>query len=150
MEGNTLYPLQLLDVRLYEADIKRIDSDDVRDDGEPDDVQAPTPRLGVQVKSLRHDESRSASVRVTLEVDGPNHESPDFRLSFTIEGCFEAQVALDEIDEATWEEFENTSAMALMWPYAREVLQSFTRRMRVDLPVLPTLNRLAMRGADES
>jgi preprotein translocase subunit SecB len=148
MEENTLYPLQLLDVRLYEADLKRILSEKIRDD-ESDDEQAPAPQLGVRVEVLRHDEIRSASVRLTLEVDGPDGESPDFHLSLTLEGFFEAQVDLDEIDEAKWEEFGNTSAIALIWPYAREALHSFTRRMRVDLPVLPTLNRLAMGGAEE-
>jgi preprotein translocase subunit SecB len=150
MEGNTLYPLQLLDVRLYEADLKRIRFQDIRDEEESDDGQLPVPKLGVKVEILRYAESRSASVRVTLDVDGPDGEAPDFHLSFTLEGFFEAQVELNEIDETTWEEFENTSALALIWPYAREALHSFTRRMRVDLPVLPTLNRLAMRGAEET
>jgi hypothetical protein len=67
-----------------------------------------------------------------------------------IEGLFEAQCDFEAIDAVTWEEFEGTSAITLLWPYAREYLHSFARRMRADLPVLPTLHRLRIGKAADT
>ncbi len=146
MDENLLYPLQLLDVRLYEADIERIDAepDQESDVGGPAEEQVPAPRLTVHVGIQRHDETRRASVFLTTEIEGPDPEAPDFRLSVTIEGLFDALVDLVEIDSSVWQEFEDTSSVSLLWPYVREVVHSFTRRMRVDVPVLPTLNQLTL------
>jgi preprotein translocase subunit SecB len=148
MDAEILYPIQLLDVRLFEATLERIVSEaadagsGAGSDAEPD--RDATPLLTVKVDTVRSEEDRDLSVFLTIEVQGPDVGEPAFHLLVTLEGLFEAQIDLNEIDEATWEEFEATSSITLLWPYAREVVHSFSRRMRVDLPVLPTLNRLAM------
>lgn len=145
MEPGGLYPMQLLDVRLYTAMLERPSTEESVAGVETEDEQnVVNPFLGINVEVFRPTENNQVSVFLTLEIKGPDPKHPEFRLNFTLEGLFEAQVALDTIDAAVWEEFENTSAITLLWPYAREYTQSFTRRMRVDLPVLPTLHRLAL------
>lgn len=144
MEPQMLYPLQLLDVRLFEAHVERLISEATTDEANADVPHGPTPFLKVDNRTLCHEDDNQISVFLTVEIKGPDAERPEFRLHFTLEGFFEAQVDISEIDEAIWQEFEQTSSLTLLWPYAREYTHSFSRRMRVDLPVLPTLNRLTL------
>jgi len=141
MEPEILYPLQLLDVRLYTATLERFTPEKFpAESNAAQDKSAPF--LGVNVEIVRHTEHRRLSVFLTLELKGPDGKHPEFRLHFVLEGLFEAQCDFDAIEAAVWEEFEQTSAITLLWPYAREYAHSFARRMRADLPVLPTLHRL--------
>ena len=143
MEPEILYPLQLLDVRLYTAALERLTPEaPAVEAGASRD--ATIPFLAVNVEILRHADRNLVSVFLTIETKGPDANRPEFHLCFTLEGMFEAQQDLDTIEEAIWNEFEHTSSITLLWPYAREYTHSFFRRMRVDLPMLPTLNRLAM------
>ena len=43
-----------------------------------------------------------------------------------------------------WQGFQESSALAWLWPYAREQLHDLAHRMRIDLPMLPILSRGAM------
>jgi preprotein translocase subunit SecB len=138
MEQSALYPIQLLDVRLYEATIKRFPVDEIPEVDE--DIPLP---VQIDLDVVKHSTER-ASVFLTMDVLSPTQESPEFHLRFTVEGLFESQVALDEIDRQTWDEFKDVSALSLLWPYARECMHSFAKRMHVDVPILPTLHRLAM------
>jgi preprotein translocase subunit SecB len=149
MEPQIRYPLQLLDVRLFEATVKRITHEDTTNSSEPEENYTAAPFLNVDADVLRIEEKNRVSVLLTIEIKGPDTDAPEFHLRFTLEGLFESQIDLAEIDEAMWQEFEQISSITLLWPYAREYTQSFSRRMRVDLPVLPTLNRLAMQEARE-
>lgn len=150
MKPQMLYPLQLLDVRLFEAVVKRIVLDGTASAEPADSEHIANPFLMVDADVVRHNGANKVSVFLTVEIKGPEAKRPEFHLRFTLEGFFESSVAFDEIDEATWQEFEQTSSITLLWPYAREYTHSFSRRMRVDLPVLPTLNRLAMQAIKDS
>jgi len=138
MEPSALHPIQLLDVRLYEASIERFSVDQV-----PEIDQDVTLPVKIDLDVVKHTERR-VSAFLTLDTQGPTEESPEFHLRFTLEGLFESRVDLDEIDPQTWDEFADVSALSLLWPYARECMHSLARRMHVDVPILPTLHRLAM------
>lgn len=148
MEPEALYPLQLLDVRLYTVTLERFALEEPATESE-EEQNTGAPFLGINVEIVRRAEHRQLSVFLALELKGPDGKKPEFRLHFVIEGLFEAQCDFDAIDAATWEEFERTSAITLLWPYAREYMHSFARRMRADLPVLPTLHRLRIGKAAE-
>lgn len=138
-----MYPLQLLDVRLFEVSVKRFEpGEEPTEDIEENRLQLP---LGIDIEILKRSVEH-VSVLVTLDIKGPNPDSPEFHIHFTLEGLFEASEDLEETNPELWEEFKQTSALTLLWPYTREYTQSFVRRMRVELPVLPTLNRLAMQA----
>ncbi len=139
MDQPALYPLQLVDVRLYEATIERYEP---VEETEPQEEVKGLP-VGINLKVVRHS-SRRVSVFLEINVSGPKAHAPEFHLRFVLEGLFDALVDLDEIDEESWKEFEDISAITLLWPYAREYTGNFARRMRADVPVLPTLNRLSM------
>ena len=148
MESELLYPLQLLDVRLYAMSLERLTpAESATSDASEANQDAPAPSFTVNVDTVRHAEREQVSVFLTIEIKGPEAQHPEFDLHFTLEGLFEAQLALDAIEDSIWAEFESTSAITLMWPYAREYTHSFSRRMRADLPLLPTLNRLGMQKA---
>lgn len=148
MESEMLYPMQLLDVRLYDMSLERMTPAEPDASGTSEtDQDTPAPSFTINVDTVRHAEREQVSVFLTIEIKGPDADRPEFDLRFTLEGLFEAQLALAAIEESTWAEFENTSAITLMWPYAREYTHSFSRRMRADLPLLPTLNRLGMQKA---
>jgi len=71
-------------------------------------------------------------------------------MHISIEGLFEVLVeSVEYLEESTLEEFKRRSAVALLWPYAREHVHSLFRRMRVDFPLLPTLNVLALQRLGE-
>jgi len=134
MEPATLYPLQLIDVRLYEAHLTRpeeTDSETSTDEGIP---------LQIEVGLNRAPPDR-VSVFLTLSAKG---DDDPFDVKLVLEGLFESQCDLDELDSDFWDEFMAASAPALIWPYARECIGTIAWRMRLDLPTLPTLNRLAM------
>jgi preprotein translocase subunit SecB len=143
MEENVMYPLQLLDVRLLEVKVKRFEPEEqLTEEHEENLYQLP---LGIDVEVLKRS-PEYFSVLVTLDIKGPDPDNPEFYIHFTLDGLFEASEDLEETNPELWEEFKQTSALTLLWPYAREYTQSFVRRMRVELPVLPTLNRLAMQA----
>lgn len=148
MEAKALYPLQLVDVRLYTMGLERLETTTPTTSVTPESTPEPLGTfLGIAVKIARNPERKRVSAFLTIEIKGPDANRPEFHLNFTLEGLFEAQLDLDAIEETIWKEFENTSAVTLLWPYAREYTHSFARRMRADLPVLPTLNRLGMQQA---
>ncbi len=137
-----LYPIQLLDVRLYQARVDRIDKSEEVEKTEQEVNVTPCLKVGVEVLK---GEERRISTFLTMDITGPTEKHPEFHIHYVLEGLFESQVDIATLTDETWQEFERTSAITLLWPYAREYTHSFARRMRVELPVLPTLNRLAMR-----
>jgi preprotein translocase subunit SecB len=128
------YPLQLVDVRLYEAHLTRPDEMESEIDTEKGIP------LGIEVGSNRMPPDR-VSVFLTLTTKG---DDDPFDVKLVLEGLFESQCDLDDLDADFWEEFLAVSAPTLIWPYARECIGAVAWRMRLDLPVFPTLNRLAM------
>ena len=139
MDSSTRYPLQLMDVRLSEAHLTRPES---REETETENDGLP---LKVEVASTRLPPDH-VSVLLTLTVSGD--EDP-FDITLVLEGLFQSDGDLDDLDDDFWNEFHAVSAQTLIWPYARECLSTIAWRMRLDLPMLPTLNRLAMISAQE-
>ena len=144
MSESSLYPFQLMDVRLYEAVIERLETDESEappaakaDGGE---TQVP---LGIEL-TVQKLEKQEVSVFLSLQFSQLPDREPAFRLCFTLDGLFATYADLDDIEEGVWEDFRSLSAITLLWPYARECAQSFFHRMRVDFPPLPTLNRLTL------
>ncbi len=134
MKQSIRYPLQLVDVRLYEAHLTRPDG--------MDSETAPEEAIPLEIEiGLNRVPPDRVSVFLTLTTKG--HED-SFRVKLVLEGLFESECNLDELRSDFWEEFSTTSAATLLWPYARECIGTIAWRMRLDLPVLPTLNRLTV------
>lgn len=140
MEGIIGYPIQLLDVRLYEVFLERLIVDEPNDN---ENEAVPIPSFAFGSKLIKHSE-RMVSVLISFDIDGPSEESPEFNLKFSIEGLFSAQANFDDIDEEIRKDFESLSSINLLWPYAREQAQNIFHRMREDIPILPTLDRVTM------
>jgi len=134
MDSSKRYPLQLVDVRLYEAHLTRPDKHEVTERSE-DGFQ-----LNIEIGLDRMPPDR---VLVLLTLNAKGDEDP-FDIMLVLEGLFEANCDLDQLDDEFWQEFRAVSAPTLIWPYARECVSTITWRMRLDLPMLPTLNRFAM------
>ncbi len=134
------YPIQLIDVRLFEANIKR------RKGGGKPSEEKQTPEaenipleIGLTINKL---ESKMISCQLSLNITGLPKEQPEFEMAIKLEGLFESQMDFDKIEKEIWDDFKGHSAISILWPYARECVQNFVHRMREDLPILPTLNRL--------
>ncbi len=149
MHEDTIYPFQLFDVRLFEASIKRFAVEDDNSDAEAEsnqpeeDVIIPLSieaRMGQRIDDL-------ISVFLDFDIKGPLKDTVEFQIQFTLEGMFEAKQPLDEIEEELWDDFQQRSSISLLWPHARELTSSFVDRMRADLPLLPTMNRLDFSAA---
>lgn len=142
MDEQNLYPFQLIDVRLYEAKIDRLEleeSEEEVDEAQGDD----NPTVMFALKRVNHSD-RLLSILLFLDIIGPSELAPEVHLDITLEGLFRLLIDFDDIAPELREEFEKHSAVSLLWPYAREYTQDFTNRMRMDMPVLPTLNLLAI------
>jgi preprotein translocase subunit SecB len=141
-----LYPFQLLDVRLYEATIKR-SSPDGFDEADAGSEEQPSLAFTLRVKKQ---ENRLISVFLNIEIKSLDQNRAQLVLDFTLEGVFEAQADFEEIDQSIWEEFNQQSSVSLLWPFAREYANEFFIRMRENLPLLPTFNRLSINLEEES
>lgn len=138
MEGFVGYPFQLLDVRLYEMSLERFAIEESNDN---EDGGLPSFAFGSEM--IKHSE-RSVSIILSFDINGPSDESPEFNLKFAVEGLFSAQTDLDEINKEIREDFESISSLNLLWPYAREQAHNIFHRMREDVPILPTLDRVTI------
>ena len=138
MHESDPYPYQLLDVRLFEARIDRLEKENpVLEDGESKIQLAYS-------KSINKDAEKDLiSVLLQVVIDGSDQEKTGYHIEFSLEGLFNAIQGDDEVDEVLQEEFEEISSVSLLWPYVREYLHNFSWRMRLEIPVLPTLNSLS-------
>ncbi len=134
MDTSVRYPLQLTDVRLYEAHLTRPVGDGQNAPAEPGlpiTIEVVVDRLP----------PNQVLAQLTLAFEGSDDP---FDIRLVLEGLFESEGSLDDLDDEFWREFESVSAPMLIWPYARECVSTIAWRGRLDLPILPTLNRLAM------
>lgn len=137
-----LYPFQLLDVRLFEATIERFEPDELAEvEAEPEGgPEQPLP-LGISLDIEKHS-PKYMSVFLGLQLEYPPGQARTICLSFVLEGLFKNLLDPEDITHEVWQEFEDLSAINLLWPYAREYMNSFAERARIDLPLLPTVNQL--------
>jgi preprotein translocase subunit SecB len=150
MKEYSLYPFQFLDVRLFNTNISRFNKQEQENVDEnhetPENRELP---LAIKIETLRQGD-RNVTVHLNIDIEGPDSESPQYNINFTLEGMFISEEDLDNIDEKIWEDFENRSALSLLWPYAREYLHNITFRMREFIPLLPTLNLLNLQNQNSS
>lgn len=133
------YPYQLLDVRLFEARIDRLENEEPVLEDEKSKIQL------AYSKSINKDAEKDLiSVLLQVVIDGSDQEKSGYHIEFSLEGLFNSIPKNDEVGEAVQKEFEEVSSVSLLWPYVREYLHNFSWRMRLDIPVLPTLNSLSM------
>ena len=118
MDQRALYPIQLLDVRLYEATIERLPVD--HDSEVDEEIALP---VEIELDVVKHT-PRRVSAFLRMNVVSPTQEAPELHLQFTLEGLFESQIDVEEIEQQIWDEFEDVSALSLLWPYARECMHS--------------------------
>jgi len=134
----TLFSLQLRGVRLYEAQVERLDA--------KHDTTAPLkPSLQTEVRIARTPDSIVG--RLWVELMFPSLDSPEYRLRLTLESMFcpkDASTPLpteDQIDHRL-----ACTILTMLWPYARETAHDLMRRMEVEAFPLPTLDKLALEG----
>ena len=139
-DKNESYPLQLLDVRLYSLRVQRHQSS--RSAGADEDEREALP-LAIDTTVEWHSE-HSVSVWLAIEVRGPYSDHPEYEMELELEGLFQSSVNKEELDPETLHQFEEVSSLVSLWPYAREQFHDLSFRMRVDLPVLPTLSHTSM------
>ena len=76
-------------------------------------------------------------VGLDISVLIPNSETPVFSLAAKVNGMFEIAPGTDA---NLIQQFAESSAAFLIWPYAREIFQNLSMRMRIPMIVLPTLD----------
>lgn len=127
-----IFPIQFVDVVLYDMNINR-NLDNMSED------QVVSVAINIEMASPVIQESRM-EVAMKLAINIPTQESPLFAIKITLNGVF----MLTNTDKSSMNElaaeFAQTTAPSLMWPYARELLQNLSLRMRIPPLILPTLD----------
>jgi preprotein translocase subunit SecB len=142
MDELKLYPFQLLDVRLYEIQVERF-----KDKGPEIKSKEGIPLL--LHTEIKNPSEKRAAYFLTLEFSGPLEGNPEYKIRLTVEGMFETEENIDNLNPEIKKDFEDHSGLYLIWPYARECIQNLAARMRENLPLLPTLNRLKINVPDQ-
>ncbi len=143
-DSSESYPFQLVDVRLFDVHVERFHDEKVM----ASSTEASNEKIVIPLKinfKLEKYENNLVSSFLNLSFSGPLEKTPEYKVEFTLEGVFEADRDFSEIDEKIWDEFKRLSGLTMVWPYAREFSQNILNRMREELPLLPTLNRLIVR-----
>ncbi|MBN1889612.1 MAG: hypothetical protein JW850_16570 [Thermoflexales bacterium] len=131
----SLFPFQLVDVRLYEIQAKRCDQED-----ELDGERAELPlvvRLADRDEPLDADKFR---LQLRFETTLVRNNRNECTISITIEGSFRAIVDASTIKPEMTEKFRSTDAILLLWPYLRQTVHDLTNSMRLHVPPLPILD----------
>jgi preprotein translocase subunit SecB len=74
---------------------------------------------------------------IRFRVTVPNAESPLYVIEVALTGIFDIE---GDVPKEFTDEFVRTTVFPLVWPYAREVIESLSIRMRVPAIILPTLD----------
>jgi len=135
------YPFQLMDVRLHEVHVERFNNENDSNSSTEISDEKKAITLNITFKIKKHEKDFVSSY-LFVNFSGPLEGNPEFKVEFTLEGLFEVDRDFSEIDQNIWDEFKELSGLSMVWPYAREFTQNILNRMREDLPLLPTLNRL--------
>lgn len=128
----SLFPFQLMDVRLYEASIVRQDLDEFDQDN-----------LQLLVNVMSGDEPVDADefgILVAFKSTLPPGEEPSCYVEISVEGLFRSVVEAKALKPEIVEHFKEKDALVLLWPYLREFLHNVTTKMRLDIPPLPIID----------
>lgn len=152
-----LYNWQLQDVVLWQLDVRRsripLGKDSVEDS-----------HLNVNVEIAPSGQTNDVpAARLALDYAFPGNEPPGYSIHIELIGVFGQRQTLDEagleVQEA--EEFNadegptlkaqiplnDYTVIALLWPYMRELAHQLQLRMRVQAPLLPTLDLANLQNA---
>jgi preprotein translocase subunit SecB len=130
----SLFPFQLVDVRLYEINVERCEPQKENESEVPD------------LKVLLHSgseppEAENFSLLLTFETNFLFEDNtPTCKLFMAIEGFFVSVVDVDTIKPEVVSRFKETDALILLWPYLRQMLHDLTTRLRLDVPPLPLID----------
>ena len=130
----SLFPFQLVDVRLYEINVERCEHKEDEEDVEPG------------LKVLLHSgseptEAEEFALLLTFETNFVfEDKSPTCKLFMAIEGFFVSVVDMDTIKPEVVSRFKEADALILLWPYLREMLYDLTTRLRLDVPPIPIVD----------
>lgn len=122
------FPIRLTDVLLYDLNITR----------NPERAGEAMAQGGaVSVTLLRPlVTGPRMEVGIVVGLHVPGAEDPAWTLTFTLNGIYEVDTG---IEQEFLDVFAQTSVLPMLWPYARELAQSLTIRMRVLPAVLPPI-----------
>jgi hypothetical protein len=135
-DGLPLYDVQLRDAYLLDARVERR----ARTKGDPD-----APALDASVRAISPAADRTAlDMGLGAKVLVPyNDEQYIIEIDCTINGRFSASGAKPE---TYWDAFANREGIALLWPYVRSTVGEVGRLTGIPIPILPTLDVLAVVG----
>jgi len=137
----SLFPFQLVDVRLHEVRAKRCP---IKSEQE---LEVP---FSIELQPVQEDSgSDRFAIGVSFRAELPLSKTQACLISLTLEGLFTSLVALSTIKPETADRFKSVDAIVLLWPYVRQYVHDLTTRMRLDFPPLPTLDVRDMLTSDD-
>jgi preprotein translocase subunit SecB len=126
-----IFPFQLVDVRLHEVKIERLD--------------------------LAEEEAGKIPLKLNIQAgdEPPNTDEFDLLLTFdvtfpiahiylAIEGHFTSIVDTETIKPEVIRRFKASDSIILLWPYLRQTFHDLTTRMRLDIAPLPIIDARAL------
>ena len=129
-----LFPYQLTAIHLHEVHLK------IRpfiDDAEKEHLPF---RVEVHEKEEEQNKiTETFDVLLVLEAGYPKQEKM-LDIHIAIEGHFRALVNVDTIKPELIERFKKSDTILILWPYMRQMLQDFTNKMGVKVPLLPIID----------
>jgi preprotein translocase subunit SecB len=126
-----MFPVQLVDVRLYEAKLERLDLD-------KEEVE----KIPLKLNIKTGDEPLNADkfgLLLTFDLT-----LPIAHIYLAIEGNFTSIVDPETIKPEVIRRFKASDSVVLLWPYLRQTFHDLVTRMRLDVSPLPILDARAL------
>ncbi len=132
---STTYPIQLTDVYLFESVVRRGDYEEQFKDG---------PVLDLGVGQPEEWSDPIFTMRLIGEVHFSFREGAAIHIKADMLGEFRSP---EDIEPAQRKSFGDTQAMILLWPYLRAAVSELSKMTGISVPVLPTLDVVAVTQA---
>jgi len=120
------YPIALVEVRLFHVNVSRLTAEGAEE-------EEPGPSLVTASDKL----ILSPTELVCLLTVSIKSLPQAIEIDYSLEGFFKAT---EDMTDDEMNRFADTTAVVLLWPYAREHFSDLTSRLQVDLPRFPTLD----------
>jgi len=131
-----MFPFQLVDIRLFEVEVKRRDSNGK-------EVKSKPITIGLAPGNKLPD-GEEFSILLVFDATLPPDDEPACYIHLAIEGEFKTVVDISTIKAEVVEQFKSNDAIVLFWPYLRESLHDLANRMRLSIPPLPIIDPRAL------